>query len=234
MTGFGIFLIVAAVLAGATSLVEIGLGVARPLSQTLTTPARQTPVNTYLSLTRGSYSVYELTGQSSDNGPITFTERRTPTISPASVTVIGPEGENVPVVGLGNTTETLTRGTLIYTSAAHFTVGADGSYRVTVKAPKPTQVVIGPSLGAGLLAAWPWMLAVGASFLAFVAGIVLVIVARARRVPLVRGFTGPGGPGGPGGPNPAGFTHPPGWYTDPAAAGRMRYWDGRAWNPDAR
>lgn len=227
LTGAGIAILVLGLLIGAAGTLETSLLVGRPLAETLSNPIRQAPLNAPVRLTKARYVVFQLTGHTTRDAEGAVSSAPL-SITPQTVSVVGPAGRPLAVTGPGLGHEDITRQTDVYTAAAYFTVPEEGLYQVKVRARAPVQVIIAPSLSAGFLRAWPWILAGGLSTLAIVAGIVLLILGRRRRVRVGRGPSAPAGPQGPDG------SYPPGWYTDPVAAGRMRYWDGRAWVSDVR
>jgi hypothetical protein len=221
----GSIIIAVALLVGVTSGVVVAMSVGGPLSEALTSPSRPTPVDEQLSLEAGRYTVFELVGHQSSEGPVTTFRRDAPTLGPEMVDVTGPDGDTVTVSGFTSSSESLTRGEDIYAGVARFVVAEPGQYRVRIDAPAGKQVLIVPSFGSGFGAVLTWVLAGIASFVALVVGVTLIIVGaiRGRRRPTGRATS------------PVHHTGPPeGWYSAPDVANRERYWDGRAWTEHLR
>jgi hypothetical protein len=213
-TGVGLVLVGLSLIVGVTSGIKGTMLVAKPLSKTLTSPARATPVDEALHLDQGTYVVFELQ----------------PGVTPADVTIVGPDGNRIGASDLGNSSETMTRQNSTYTGAVEFDVPAPGDYQVTVTPDQPDTVVIAPSLGSGFIRAWRWLAALGAGIGGLTLGVIFLIVGGVKRRRSRRPVARPFEPAA-GGPE---ALPPAGWYTDPTAAGRMRYWDGRAWQADVQ
>jgi hypothetical protein len=171
----------------------------------------------------GSYSVY----QKADGTAVA--------LSPQTVSVTGSQGP-VTVRDAG-TTETLTRGQVVYEAVARFTIAEPGRYTVSLRSTDLTEVVIGPSLAVVLSRALPWVMVLGVGILVSLVGAALLIAAivRRRRTPMA-----PSTPLAPGvgaarqippasALEPVQHLPPAGWYPDPAATSGQRYWDGRNW-----
>ena len=228
----GVVVAVAALIVGATSGVVVGLSVGRPLSEALTSPSRPTPVDEQVSLKAGRYTVFELVGQRSTRGPLTTTRTTAPTVTPDAIDVTGPDGVRITASGFTSGSESMTRDEDVYAGVARFVVAEPGQHHVRIDSPAGQRVVIAPSFGSGLGAALTWVVTGIASLLALVAGVVLIVVGmvRRRRPPALAAQVAPS-------PGQYPFHHsgpPPGWYRAPDAAGRERYWDGRAWTDHLR
>lgn len=215
-----------------------------PFVQSLTGPVLRTPLDRSMALDGGEYTVYELTGHVSGGGGTTFTRNGSPTLVPAAVIVTGPQGQAVATTGPGSGTETVTRDRDLYTAAVRFTVPAPGSYRIVIAAREPRNVIITPSLFSGFSGLGGSVLAFAGSVATFLAGMVLLGVgllgrsghAASPRAPAPTPGWAPGQVTGQmtGQMGQVGQVRglaPPGWYADPQAPQRMRYWDGRAWAP---
>jgi hypothetical protein len=205
----GTILIVASVIIGVTSVVVVGTSMGRPLYETMTNPARATPVDEKLTLRAGRYAVFGLTEPTTDAGD-------TAEITAKDVKVTGPDGKAVVTSNFGSLSEDLTRSEGVYTGAVRFTTPVDGEYRVRVST-KNAQVVIAPALGSGFSAVLGWLIAGFLSGLTFLLGVVLLIVGAVRRR---RSKRQPA-------PDPAAPAK--GWYPAPDVEGKQRYWDGQTW-----
>jgi hypothetical protein len=221
----GVIITAVALLVGVTSGGVVAMSVGGPLSEALTSPSRPTPMDEQLSLKAGRYTVFELVGHQSSEGPVTTFRRDAPTLRSEMVEVTGPDGDTVTVSGLTSSSESLTREEDIYAGVARFVVAEPGLYRVRIDSPAGKQVLIVPSIGSGFGAVLSWVFAGIASFVALVVGVILVIVG------VIRGQRRPTGRATP----PVHHTGPPeGWYSAPDVADRQRYWDGRAWTENLR
>jgi hypothetical protein len=139
---------------------------------------------------------------------------------PGDITVTGPEGQQVFVARSGDFE--VNNGPADYRSVATFQTPTAGVYRIQIVAPQGVGVAeAGLSRTAGDAAhqAAPWLVALAIGGLIAATGLVLLIVGIARRSRNSKPSTGLPPSTGP----------PPGWYADPSAVGRYRWWDGRQW-----
>ncbi|MFI0433609.1 MAG: DUF2510 domain-containing protein [Candidatus Nanopelagicales bacterium] len=213
------------VLLAAVGGVRAGLAIVDLLG----TEAISAPTEVVTDFEAGSYSVY----QKADGTAVA--------LSPQTVSVTGAQGPVM--VRDAGTTETLTRGQVVYEAVARFTIAEPGRYTVSLRSTDPTEVVIGPSLAVVLSGALPWVMVLGLGILVSLVGAALLIatIVRRRRTPPSPGT--PMAPGTPPAPEvgtaqqtppasalaPVQQLPPAGWYPDPAATGGQRYWDGRNW-----
>ena len=179
----GLVLTAAALVVVVVGFVQVAVGTGSAFVDTLTTESRPTPVTAELDLDEGRYTVFELTGRTAGVGDDQVIEDRGTTITPALITVTGPDREPVEVRS-SSFSETVTRNTAVYTNVATFTVDEPGFHTVQVEAPEPTEVIIGPALGSGFRDAVPWALATVGAGLVMVLGIALVILGVAWRRPV--------------------------------------------------
>lgn len=145
-----------------------------------------------------------------------------------NVSVVGPDGAQVPVRGLPeNLTETVNG----YDAFARFDVSRAGSYTISVQAEPAedgTPILVGETFGSEFHGLAKWFVMAGLGFLLGCAGLVMLIVGIVRRRTLRRGRAYPGVVGPPS-------TGPPvGWYDDPHLPGLQRYWDGTRWTDQTR
>lgn len=215
----GTVITVSALILGLTATVIIGMSMGRPLYESLTEPSRATPVDEELTLRAGRYTVFQLTGHETVRGPETTTTGIDGALITAQdVKVTGPDGDVITTRDFGSSSERMTRDADVYEGAVRFTTPEAGVYRVRVTAPETAQVVIAPAFGSGFKTALGWLIAGVGSSIAFMFGIIVIIVGavRRRKRPVPQAAWGPAVP-------------ERGWYSAPDAPGKQRYWDGRAW-----
>ena len=94
------------------------------------------------------------------SGGISFTRSQPVTLSATDVTVVALDGQPVPTrQKTGRVTETVHRGSAIYTGAVKFRISAAGSYEVRIQADGgANEVVVARSIGDVVRAAIPWLL----------------------------------------------------------------------------
>jgi hypothetical protein len=90
------------------------------------------------------------------------------------VPVVGPTG-GVVTTWSGSGSETITKGSEVFSSAVGFHVPVAGKYAITISSAS-TAVIIAPSLGSAVLGAAPWLILTGVGFSAATVGLVLLIV----------------------------------------------------------
>jgi hypothetical protein len=139
-----------------------------------------TPVHVSLQCHVGDYLVYQNTATSGTGPAIGIAPSGLLTITPDLVKVVGPNGSRVPTWA-GNGAETITKNSGTYNSAVGFHAAVAGSYFVTVESPRPTSVIIAPSLGNQVVHAAPWLILSGVGMVIAIVGLVLLIVTSNRR-----------------------------------------------------
>jgi hypothetical protein len=182
-----------------------------PLVDAVAGPTYTTPLDSDLTLEQSRYVIYERTTAGITAGSLALDD----------VTVTGPDGVRVPLDPPGLFSGSLTRNEDVYTTLATFDAPAVGRYRITIPSAGHT-VIVPRSFGSGLNGLRPWALGAVGGGTAAVVGLVVLLVG------LVLRFGGrPPAPAPTPRPPPRG--PPPGWYPDPGAPQRRRYWDGTRW-----
>jgi hypothetical protein len=205
------------------SLVTIGIGLAiaaasvvlilLPLVGAFTSPAYSVPGDLDLHLHRARYTVYQRTGSKSTFGSV-HADPDSVNIDASAVSVTGTDGSTVPV-SFDSNSETLTRGSDVYTGALEFDVPAAGEYDVAFRNANPTTVVVARSLTDALHGSVKWFATGAFGGLVFLVGIVMLIVGATRRGRAKRAVYGGWGPPPQWGGPPPGQWGPPGPPTGP-------------------
>ncbi|MGA2037093.1 MAG: hypothetical protein ABSH04_05865 [Acidimicrobiales bacterium] len=128
----------------------------------------------------GDYYVYQHTGSQVSAPGFSYSNSGFPTLRPNNVIVIDPDGEHVSTWS-GDGSETITKGSWIYSNAVGFHASDPGEYRVQITGISSSSVIVAPSLGSEFLRAAAWLILVGVGALIVVVGGVLLIVALVRR-----------------------------------------------------
>jgi len=203
-----IVLIVVGLLVGIPTLIA---GVV-PIARVFTASSRfEAPATVRVHLGRGTYLVYE---QTHSNSP--FSTDNTVSITPADVTVFGPDNARIDVSERGDVRESLSENGDQFVDAVRFTTPAAGDYTISIRNVAPTAVLIARPLTDTIASVLVWFALSGVGGLILITGIVLLIVGSVRRNRARSAFA-------------YAAPVPPGWHPDPAGSGRWRYWDGYRW-----
>lgn len=191
----GLVLVVVGALAGGVAVAGAAVVLVPAFSPDALRPSGETT----LVLDAGQQSVWQATGKTSGGGGFTFSTNAAPTVRPADLRVVGPDGADVPVTSVGGVSETLNVGGQIWTAVAHVDVPREGSYRVTVRTTGGPQLSIGPSLATSFRRTVPWLVTGAVSGALLVTGAIVMVVAAVRRSNERKRLAGPP-PGVPMGP----------------------------------
>lgn len=251
----GAALMILAAVLGVVSIIGIIAGAGSSLKQTLDGPVYTAPAGVNLELKARTYVVMEETGSRGGGSGFTITHNGPLMIGPEDVHVTGPTGASV-LTGHPGSSQTVTRGNVIFTGAASFDAEDAGEYQIAIAGSAGTRFVIAEDFGSSFKSVAGWgALGFGAVAL-LVLGVIVMMVGAARqraRVPglpiLAGGTNNPHGnqqygnqqygaqqPYQYGGAHSAGqygaqqqSLPPAGWYADPQIPGQSRYWDGNRW-----
>ncbi len=193
-------------------LATVGVRIGPALLQALTGPSHATPLDRTMTLTRGEWVVFELTGSQTSGGPVTVTNVSGVTLTPGDVVVTDPTGRPV-ATSVPSTNQTINRNGTIYSGAVAFDVTHPGKYRIRI-AQAGDEVLIGRDIGSLLGSVLGFIVTGGSAGLGIVAGVVVLVVsARRRRRRLAQVLPAPG------------------WYADPRTPGAYAWWNGQRWEP---
>jgi hypothetical protein len=159
------------VLGPIVALASVGFLVKGAVS-TITAPTFVIPGSTTRTFDKGVYVVFERTGTTSAAGNAS--------VGPADVQVTGPDGATITTRRMSST-ETVTRDGSVFLGAAKFTVVTPGKYDIEVLAGDDGVAVVGPSLVDSVSKNLGWLAGIGVGGLAFLVGLIWLIVALRRR-----------------------------------------------------
>ena len=207
--GPGVRVSVSLMVLGAVIGIASVIAIVIPLVGTFTSAEYPVPTVSplHLHLRHARYTVYERSGSRSAFG----IRPGVITIDSTQVSVSGPAGESVYVFPDSHT-ETIVRGSTVYTGAVQFDVATTGDYDVRIAPRLATSVVIARSLTDAVRSVLVWVGTAVIGGILFLTGLVMLIVGatrrgRARRA-LQMGY-GPVGWGQPGWGQPPQYGPPP-------------------------
>jgi hypothetical protein len=154
------------------------VGVVPVIQDSLDGPRFATPSSQELTLDTGTWVVFERTGSTHGGAGFTFSEGTSVSLSPRDVTVTGPSEPVVRSDLGGNSSETVTRGSAVYTGALRFDVTTKGRYTVTVS--HEGEVLVARPL-SHVFSRWPFLVAGVVGGAAVIAGVVMWIVGAGHR-----------------------------------------------------
>jgi hypothetical protein len=154
-------LYVAVVLIGVCALAGFGAVAGVKAAALGSGSPRHVPGQFRESLSAGRWDVYELTGTTTGNsvGPLSYsvTHRRPPSLNASAMSVTAPGGQPIPMHDqASNTTETIQKGSDLYTGVTNFNAPSSGSYSITVNSEGPGQVILARPVGSELAGLLPW------------------------------------------------------------------------------
>ncbi len=163
---------------GIGSAVAMTIATTASLRAALDQPTQSLPARFVVHLDQGDFAVYQRTGTSSQVGPVSSKVNHAVTVRPQDVTVTGPTGQTL-TAAWPSGTETLTNNGEIFTAAVVFAAPDPGDYTISVKG--TGEVLVGERVFTVMSKALPWLLGLGLGGLAFIAGLIALIVALSRR-----------------------------------------------------
>jgi hypothetical protein len=212
-----------------------------------------------VSLARGEWEIYELTGTVSGSsvGPFSYTKQTEGpvTIDSADIRVTGPDALPVATRNRFSPTsfQTYRTGSKIYTGVASFELTVSGHYQISVVAAQPGRVIVARPPFSGIASVLGWIVGGVMGAVALIAGLILLILDLDQRrralVPTSAAASSPGQrlpfqpPTTPTQPPQRNDQHPapsfrsgmpaggvpPGWHPDPSGRQQFRYWNGHSW-----
>jgi hypothetical protein len=205
----------ASLVVGAIGLVigiASAIAIAIPLLGTFTSSSYVVPGDLHLHLRHARYTVYQHSGTRSAFGS-TRNDAQAIEIRPGELSVVGSDGTLVPV-SFDSSTETVTRGSDVYSGALEFSPPAGGDYRLRFTNSTRTSVIVARSLTDAIDSALVWFGTGALGGAVLIAGVIMLIVGTTRRSRAKRAMYG--GWGYPGWPPPP-PQYPPAPPSDPWA-----------------
>jgi hypothetical protein len=173
-------------------------------------PAIDAPGITTIHLGAGRWIIFERTGTEQDFGPVQTQTDRPTTIAPDNVEVTDTDGNEQSVRDVTGD-QSITLGSTKFTGAVEFSVPADGTYVIVIQGTPATSALLARALSDQVKAAAPWLILLVAGGILLIFGVVFTVLPAGSSMAARRPVS------------------PPGWYQDPSAPMRFRWWDGRTW-----
>jgi hypothetical protein len=193
-------LYVVVVLIGVCALAGFGAVAAAKAAALGSGGPRHVPAHFRESLSAGRWDIYELTGTTTGSsvGPFSYsvTHRRSAALNASVISVTAPDGQPVAVHDqASNTTETIQKGSGLFTGVANSDAPSSGRYSITVNSDGPGQVILARPVLSELAGLLPWAGGALAGAVCILLGLVLLTLGyrhRPARPPGAGAAPGPG------------------------------------------
>ncbi len=172
---------------------------------------QETPAEFVEELDKGPHLIFQRTDQAAEP------------ISPDDVVISDSDGDELATRSVFST-QTITKGSAVYTGVVAFDVPEAGTYDIEVNGEEQA-FLVGPSIGQTFRnLGGVFLLALLGGLLSFIGFLMLIIgIIRRSRAKKTAGM-----PAGTAAPVVSG-SPAPGWYPEPSGAAGQRYWDGAQW-----